>query len=143
GVAVAALIIGLVIPRGGKPSAGDAKQEEEPTRQVIAEGKPEPKSDEASKLSSEALYVRVSAAVATIICKFYRYGGGKGVRQGSGFFLKDELVPGSKDRLGNRVAEFEKEKSGLPPQLGYLLTNYHVMKAALEGEIKLSNGAKG
>src|SRR5439155_8120476 len=34
-------------------------------------------------------------------------------------------------------------KGGSPQQFGYLLTNYHVMKAALEAEIRLSNGSKG
>jgi S1-C subfamily serine protease len=146
GVAVAALIIGFVLPRGGKTSA-DLKQEQEPAQQVIGEEDSRPVMEQTprakTQLSAEELYAQASPGVVTILCHFREYGGGDSVIQGSGFFLKEELIHNPDDQMSREMVMTLSKEKGQSAHLSYLLTNHHVVKSAAAGEIKLSDGSKG
>jgi len=144
GVAVTALIIGLVIPRSGKPSAAEVKQDEQSARQVLAEADSgaNPKEAPAPKLrlSAEALYAKASPGVVTIICKNDLE---QTIYSGSGFFVNEKLVHDPKDETHRLYAKFKTEMEKRPLQFGHVLTNYHVIDSAINAEVTLGDGSKG
>jgi S1-C subfamily serine protease len=89
--------------------------------------------------SAEELYALVSPAVVTITVKNEA---GEIIGTGSGFFLKNELVHDPEMGLRRRAADSAGKKEGKHAQLAYLLTNYHVIKSAVYGEVALSDGYK-
>jgi S1-C subfamily serine protease len=149
GVAVAAVIIALVIPRGEKAPARDVKQEES-AGQVVAQEDLKPVTEQTpqapqppqakTQLSPEEVYAQASPGVVTITCKNDK---GEIANLGSGFFLKNEFVHNPDDQMTRAQVKAKSEEEGRSIQFAYLLTNHHVVKTAARAEIMLSDGSKG
>jgi S1-C subfamily serine protease len=90
-------------------------------------------------LSAVQLYAQSAPAVVTLTIKNEA---GKAIGSGSGFFIPETWVK-------ERYSMYEMRKRSSPfakigeYQNGYLLTNYHVIKPALEIDLTLDDGASG
>ncbi len=75
-------------------------------------------------LDPETVYARVSPGVVTVVVKNED---GKVIATGSGFILNEESI---------------RDRGSLPPNSWYVATNYHVIEAAADADVKLSDGTK-
>jgi S1-C subfamily serine protease len=87
----------------------------------------------------EELYALASPGVLAITLK---NDDGGTVATGSGFLLQDELVHDPDARRHHELAEYMTKTQGQAQQFAYLLTNYHVIEAAVTADLVLSDGAK-
>jgi S1-C subfamily serine protease len=92
-------------------------------------------------LSPEDLYEHVACSVVTIMVKDED---GEAVGTGSGFFIDDALFSERSASLKLDKATAERlRNNGNTVQLGYVLTNYHVIRPAVDADIVLLNGKEG
>jgi len=86
-----------------------------------------------SALDPVALYASCRSAVATVLIKD---DGGLDAGQGSGFFIGQEWI-------GRHDARYVQDVAPKDPKVGYLLTNYHVVRSAASAEIRLDDNGAG
>ncbi len=158
-IAVVALIVGLASLPGSnqdtepKPVIAVAKEPVELVEDKAGATTPrwqdsplveEPAAVAPTILSAEELYARVSPSVVTVVANDER---GRPAATGSGFFIQAELLnahyPDWKFECDNQMAKAMVNIEKTPTEAGYVLTNFHVVKAAADADIVLGNGNKG
>jgi S1-C subfamily serine protease/tetratricopeptide (TPR) repeat protein len=92
-------------------------------------------------LSPTELYELVAPSVVTVIVKDED---GEQIGTGSGFFIEEVLLSKRHEGLVNeKTSATFLTAFGIPTQYGYVLTNYHVIRPAVDADVILFNGEAG
>lgn len=134
-VAVLALVIAFVLYRGAKPQGGNIPDADNSADRLENSDSGKTRAAKVA-LSAEELFAQASPGVVTITCKNDL---GEIIGSGSGFFVKDELVhdPG-KESLRSTA----RHAIGKPAHAAYVLTNYHVIHAAVHVDVAIRGGSE-
>lgn len=137
-VAALALVAGMTVALVLKYSA-----QSESRGAQVAESEPldakGTKREASESLSAEALFALAAPGVVTITLKNDDY---QTIGAGAGFFLNDDLVHAGDDPRRRSFADYLSKKEGRHVQVGYLVTNYHVIRSAVYAQVAIDGGVK-